>query len=168
MAVSKEAPKEVFLSYGRDRQRVDGFVQKLKSDLEAVGISVWQDKDDISAGSDWHDQIGVGVHACRALLCVLTDKYLHSRNCRGELFYANDKKKLIFPVLYETIDWDKDENSKGVGYVVNSFNRVDFRPNVDYHLALQKLVEGMKAKGKQFTQCPFFAADKGAIHIPYS
>lgn len=127
MAESTKAPKEVFLSYGRDPQRVNGFVQKLQSDLEAEGISVWRDTDDIDVGSDWHNKIADGVYNCRALLCVLTNKYINSRNCRGELFYANEKKKLIFPVLYEDIAWDKDANSRGVGYVVNSFNRAEFR-----------------------------------------
>lgn len=126
MAESTKAPKEVFLSYGRDPQRVNGFVQKLQSDLEAEGISVWRDTDDIDVGSDWHNKIADGVYNCRALLCVLTNKYINSRNCRGELFYANEKK-LIFPVLYEDIAWDKDANSRGVGYVVNSFNRAEFR-----------------------------------------
>ena len=155
MALSKDkVPKEVFLSYGRDPQRVDGFVQKLKADLEAAGISVWQDKEDIDVGSDWHNEIGDGVHECRALLCVLTNKYINSRNCRGELFQANGKK-LIYPVLYEDIDWDKDSNSRGVGSVVNSFNRADFRPGVDYQVAVKKLIEAMKKQDKHFTHGPF-------------
>ena len=123
-------------SYGRDPQRVDGFVQNLKADLEAAGISVWQDKEDIDVGSDWHNEIGDGVHECRALLRVLTNKYINSPYCKGELFEANGKK-LIYPVLYEDISWDKDSNSRGVGSVVNSFNRADIRPGVDYQVAVR-------------------------------
>ena len=162
MAESTKAPKEVFLSYGRDPQRVNGFVQKLQSDLEAEGISVWRDTDDIDVGSDWHNKIADGVYNCRALLCVLTNKYINSRNCRGELFYANEKKKLIFPVLYEDIAWDKDANSRGVGYVVNSFNRAEFRPSkVDYQVAVKNLIEAMKGQGKYL----FLACDHESL--PY-
>ena len=154
MASKDKVPKEVFLSYGRDPQHVNGFVKKLKADLEAAGISVWLDKEGIDVGSDWHNEIGDGVHECRALLCVLTNKYINSRNCRGELFLANEKKKLIYPVLYEDIDWDKDSNWRGVGYVVNSFNRADFRPSVHYQVAVKKLIEAMKRQGKHFTHGP--------------
>lgn len=51
-------PKEVFLSYGREPE-VTAFVKKLKCDLEARGISVWLDTEDIPAGSDWHGAIGL-------------------------------------------------------------------------------------------------------------
>ena len=147
--------KEVFLSYGHDPQRVDGFVKTLKADLEAAGISVWLDKTDIRVGSDWRNKIGNGVHECRALLCVLTSKYMSSSDCTGELFQADDKNKLIFPVLYEDIDWNKDESSRGVGYVVKRYNWADFRRGEDYQVAVKKLIEGMNEKGKHSMQGPF-------------
>ena len=43
------APKDIFLSYGRNRE-VNVFVEKLKEDLEQAGFSVWMDKGDIVAG----------------------------------------------------------------------------------------------------------------------
>ena len=141
--------KEVFLSYGRDPERVDPFVTQLKSDLEAAGISVWRDKDDIQPGSNWPNEIGVGVYDCRALLCVLTKKHVSdSDNCKRELDLAFTEKKMIFPVLYETITWDKNENSKGVSFVLRTINWADFRPDkVDYEEALRSLVTAMKERG---------------------
>ena len=149
MAESTNATKEVFLSYGRDPERVDPFVTRLKLDLEAAGISVWRDKDDIKAGSNWPNMIGVGVYDCRALLCVLTNKYVSSSdNCKRELDYALAQRKIVFPVLYETVIWDKNENAKGVSFALGNINRADFRPDkVDYQEALRSLVTAMKERG---------------------
>ena len=55
---------------------------------------------------------------------------------------------MIFPVLYETIIWDKNENSKGVSFVLRTNNWADFRPDkVDYEEALRSLVTAMKEQG---------------------
>lgn len=78
--------KELFISYGRD-QIVTTFVQKLRTDLERVGFSVWLDSYDIPAGSDWHGAIGAGLSGCKAILPVLTNKYINSRYCVNEVWY---------------------------------------------------------------------------------
>ena len=56
MAVQRA--KDVFISYGRE-EGVREFVKQLKVDLEANGVSVWLDADDIPTGSDFHIEIGV-------------------------------------------------------------------------------------------------------------
>ena len=76
--------KELFVSYGRD-PIVSQFVEKLKIDLEAVGFSVWMDTHDIPAGSDWHGAIGAGLSHCKAIIPVITQKYLSSRYCVNEV-----------------------------------------------------------------------------------
>lgn len=153
MAAGTTVSKEVFLSYGREPEIIS-FVQKLKFDLESSGISVWLDMDDIKAGSDWHGAIGTGLDECRALLCVLSRKYIHSRYCTSELYTANSDGKLIFPALYDEINFSENERSRGVKYVVSGLNWTMFRPGKDeYQLALDKLIKGMKDKGGQFSQC---------------
>ena len=141
--------KDVFLSYGRDPERVDPFVTRLKSDLEAAGISVWRDKDNIKSDSVWTNKIDVGIHDSCAFLCVLTDKYVSiSDICKRELDYALAQRKIVFPVLYETVIWDKNENAKGVSFALGNINRADFRSDkVDYQEALKSLVTAMKERG---------------------
>ena len=141
-------PKELFISYGHDPV-VNRFVTQLKSDLEAAGVSVWLDTEDIKAGSNWVNSAADGVHDCRALLCVLTKKYVSSsETCKCELDFAKKKRKEIFPVMYESINWDENDNARGVDFYLTHTQRVDFRPGkVDYQDALTKLLEGMKAKG---------------------
>ena len=78
---------------------------QLKHDLERHGYSVWLDREDIPAGSDWHGAIGMGLDQCRALIAVVTHKYISSRYCTSELYTANADQKLIFPVIFEDIDF---------------------------------------------------------------
>ena len=78
------AAKGLFISYGRD-PLVMRFVQKMKEDLEKAGFSVWLDSSDIPAGSDWHGVIGAALSGCKAILPVLTNKYIGSRYCVNEV-----------------------------------------------------------------------------------
>ena len=135
--------KDVFISYGRE-DGVKEFVKQLKADLEVNEVSVWLDADDIPAGSDFHEEIGSAVQSCRALIPVLTKKYVQSRYCKGELYVAYDKKKVILPVVYED-GWDEGKEGAGVNLIVKAFNWAFFRPNKDDHQdSLKKLVKGAK------------------------
>ena len=143
MAVQRA--KDVFISYGRE-EGVRKFVKQLKADLEANGVSVWLDADDIPTGSDFHIEIGVALKSCRALIPVLTKKYVHSRYCKGELYVANGENKVLLPVIYED-GWDEGEEGAGVNYIVAAYNWAFFRPDMDDHkTSLDKLVHGIKLK----------------------
>ena len=92
------AKKEIFISYGREEE-AQAFVVQLKHDLEKNGFTVWLDMEDITAGktllscdadspslsllpgSDWHAAIGTGLYHCKALIAVITKKYILSRYC---------------------------------------------------------------------------------------
>ena len=76
--------KELFLSYGREPE-LNQFVCRLKQDLENNGFSVWLDTEDIPAGSDWHGAIGTGLNRCKAILPIITRKYVGSRYCMNEV-----------------------------------------------------------------------------------
>ena len=76
-----QAIKDIFISYSRE-EGVREFVKKLKVDLEANGVSVWLDVDDIPTGSDFHKEIGLALQSCRALIPVLTKRYVQSRTKR--------------------------------------------------------------------------------------
>lgn len=143
-AVNK-AKKDIFISYGRE-DGVREFARKLKGDLEANGLSVWLDVDDIPTGSDFHVEIGVALRSCRALIPILTKKYVHSRYCKGELYVANSQEKVLLPVIYED-GWDEGEEGAGVNYIVAAYNWAFFRPERDDpQESLNKLICGAKLK----------------------
>ena len=143
--------KDIFISYGRE-EGVREFVKQLKADLEANGVSVWLDADDIPTGSDFHVEIGVALKSCRALIPVLTKKYVQSRYCKGELYVANGEKKILLPVVYED-GWDEGNHGAGVKYIVAAFNWAFFRPNQDdYQESLNRLINGAKLNLKMDVQ----------------
>ena len=140
-----KAAKDIFISYGRE-DGVREFAKKLKRDLEANGVSVWLDVDDIPTGSDFHIEIGVALRSCRALIPILTKKYVHSRYCKGELYVANGQDKILLPVIYED-GWEEGEEGAGVHYIVAAYNWAFFRPNQDDHQkSINKLISGAKLK----------------------
>eukprot|EP00117_Sycon_ciliatum_P044252 scpid13763/ scgid4377/ Lethal(3)malignant brain tumor-like protein 1; L(3)mbt protein homolog; L3MBTL1 len=138
------SPKELFLSYGREREVLE-FVKRLKQDLEADGFGVWLDQDDIPAGCDWHAAIGSGLEQCKALLAVVTPKYVTSRYCTSELYVADGDQKSIFPIFFADTDLSSGERARGVKYVISGINWTMFRPNVDdYDMSLEKLKFGLR------------------------
>ncbi len=140
--------KELFLSYGREPE-VSSFASQLKHDLERNGFSVWLDTEDIPSGSDWHGAIGSGLHDCRALIAVITKRYIASRYCTSELYTADGDQKLIFPVIFEDVDYGSTEKAKGVKYVISGINWTMFRQGADdYTTSLGKLIQGMREQGE--------------------
>ena len=145
--MASQSVKELFISYGREPEVVP-FVQKLKVDLTALGFSVWLDINDIHSGDDWYGAIGTGLDNCRAVLTVITKKYIHSRYCTSELYTANSDGKLIFPLMYADINFSETERSRGVKYVVGGSNWTMFRPGKDdYQTSFDKLVRGLQDQG---------------------
>ena len=96
------APSPVFLSYAReDMVAADQFVRA----LEAEGLSVWIDRQDIQSGS-WKERVTEGLRQARAMVVLLTLKSLNSRAVRKELAFAAKKNVPIIPVQLQEINED--------------------------------------------------------------
>lgn len=118
---------------------------KLKKDLECAGYSVWVDTEDIHTGSDWHSAIGEALQNCKALIAVMTPRYLTSDYCKKELYMASDEKKPIFPIVLGKVNFSKCDS--GVRYTISSLNRIAFDDAADQK-AFAKLLEGLKRQVK--------------------
>jgi hypothetical protein len=137
---------DIFISYGRE-QSTTPLACQLKSDLERVGFKVWMDLTDISSGSDWHSAIGVGLRKCRALIAIVTHKYIRSKYCRNELFMADSLQKDVFPIFLEEVTFDSPEDA-GVQYAISSINWIMMTPGkLAYSEAFKQLLDGIIKKG---------------------
>ena len=143
-AMSTGQEKDVFISYSREAAATS-FVTRLSEGLQAAGYSVWVDTVDIPSGSDWHLAIGEALQKCRALIAVISKKYLLSKYCKNELFMAESVHKPIFPVLLEEVDFSGSRESAGVLYTISGINWVHVKGQ--YMDAVQRLLEGMREKG---------------------
>lgn len=79
---------------------------------------MWLDEQDIVGGTDWRCMIGEAVKSCRALIALITTKYLTSVHCKNELYMANSCSKPLLPVLLEGSTVDEP----GVQYAISSIN----------------------------------------------
>jgi len=94
--------KDIFLSYGRE-PHITPWVRGIREDLEANGFTVWMDELGIGSGTNWFLKIGSAVIESKAMICVMTDKYIHSEWCTSELFMAKQENKLIIPCFYDDV-----------------------------------------------------------------
>ena len=90
---------------------------------------------------------GTGLQQSKALIAVITTKYLNSKFCTNELYAASSDQKDIFPVILENIDFNAGERARGVKYAIGSINWTYFGTGYDYGTALERLVQGMKRSG---------------------
>ena len=132
---------DVFISYGRE-QSSTSLAIRLKGDLEREGYNVWLDVSDISSGSDWHSAIGEGLRKCKALIAIITHKYMHSKYCKNELFMADSLHKHIFPIFLEEVAFNSPEDA-GVQFVIGSINWIIMTPDKSYSHGLAQLMEGI-------------------------
>ena len=76
---------DVFVSYDRE-YTVKEFVRKLKRDLESAQLSVWLDEEDVSAGTEKPvAAVRIALRDWKALVVVVTKKYLSTSFCKNEL-----------------------------------------------------------------------------------
>lgn len=86
---------KIFLSYNR---RSEAAARILVEDIEALGHSVWCDRE-LSGGQAWWSQILATVRDCDVFVFVLDPESLDSTACKREYGYAAALGKPVLPVL---------------------------------------------------------------------
>jgi hypothetical protein len=87
----------IFISYARrDLEIVNSIVEK----IEAAGVGVWIDREDIKAGKTWRVQIVEGIATCDAFVLMLSSNSATSDNVRREIDLAQDAGRALFQAWY--------------------------------------------------------------------
>ena len=73
-------------------------------------LKCWLDLERLGPGCDLGHEMNQGVLRADVFICCLTDRYLHSVNCRRELAFAKQHHKLIVPLMLDgyTGSWPPD------------------------------------------------------------
>ena len=88
---------QVFISYSR---RDADVVESIVSELEAAGIDVWLDREDITAGKQWRKQIVEAIDTADAFVLNLSPNSAASDNVLKELNLAEEAlDPFILPVM---------------------------------------------------------------------
>ena len=67
----------------------------------------------------------------------------------SQLSYAKGKKKSIFPIIFDDVDFEKSKSGRGVWYVINALNYIKCIGGVDnYDGALSQLLQGLSKQGQ--------------------
>ena len=93
----------VFLSYSRADA---SFVSRLQSDLQAGGIAVWIDHEDIQPGTpDWEDSLRKAIRHASAVVLVASPSARSSRYVKDELRIAEMYKRPVYPLWAMGNEW---------------------------------------------------------------
>ncbi len=96
----EEGESWLFISYSRTTSEL---ANALTDALEARGYRVWIDQESITPASDWRARISVGIEGARAVVLILSERFIASPNCDRELVEAVGLGKRLIPVLAEPI-----------------------------------------------------------------
>lgn len=91
----------VFISYSHEDQE---YARKLADELDTRNIEYWMD-DRIDYGSKWARVIQEKLENCQAVIVILTANAYNSDWVQGEIAFAQQEKKVIYPVLLEGKVW---------------------------------------------------------------
>lgn len=132
----------VFLSHSHSDNE---FTERLASDLERQGITVWYDGWDLDIGHDLTIKIQEGIHGSQFLAVILSPSAVQSAWVEKEWTTAfmrevEGRKVVVLPILYQ--DCDMPEFLRAKKYA-------DFRYLHDYEVALADLVRCVRGESKR-------------------
>ena len=126
---------DVFLSHHSGDKP---WVIDLKNDLEARGIKVWLDRDQIRPGNLFAEALEKGIKESRSVAIIISPESMKSDWVKAEYYralkLATTEKLQLIPVLYKQAE---------VPGFLDDRNYVDFRDSGNYNEQLEILIWGI-------------------------
>lgn len=154
----------VFISYSRqDRQ----FVDRLARELQIAGVRTWIDTQNISAGSNWQQEIEQGLLQADVLLYIASSQASSSGWIELELQAFLRGSGRIIPIVID------DAGAAAMPPSLQAIQWVDFRS--DFQCAFDQLLNGLKGlrgpapvktsekKSKGYVFISYATEDKGFV-----
>ena len=95
-----ESSPEVFISYSR----VDSdFARRLNEALQLQGKTTWFDQESIPSGTDYQQEIELGIESSDNFLFIISPQSVKSPYCAEEVAYAQKLNKRIVTVLHKKV-----------------------------------------------------------------
>jgi DNA-binding response OmpR family regulator len=136
----RKEPK-LFISFSR---RDSEFVRMLASDLEANGVSVWYNLNNIATGESWASPIEEAIETADYMLAVMSRHSIESELVEREIYMGKSKEeqgissRFIIPLIID------DDAAEHMPYFIRRKQYLDFRKN--YKTALDSLLELVKTQ----------------------
>ena len=138
--MTNEKNFDVFISH---HSSVKPWVIKLKDALEAKGVSVWLDKDEIRPGDLFAKALEDGLNSSRNIVFVISSSSMESKWVEEEyvralsLSKSDQQEARLIPVIYEMAE---------IPGFLSSRNWVDFRDESEFSDNVDKLLWGVTGK----------------------
>lgn len=126
---------KIFISYSSSD--VD-FAKKLVRWLEGKGHHIWIDKKMILAGADYPEEIAEAIERADIFLPLFSPNSVDSRWFQKEIYYADEKQKLIVPILLKFLKLPQKLQITlvGIHYIDFSLRGKDYDPWVELEKVL--------------------------------
>jgi WD40 repeat protein len=92
---------EVFISYSRADSDL---ARKINDALQSQGKYTWFDQENISAGTDFTQEIYRGIENSDNFLFIISPSSVNSPYCAAEVAYAQKLNKRLVTILYRPVD----------------------------------------------------------------
>ena len=136
----------IFISYvSVDSQAVDD----IKSDLNAVGYTVWADRDVIAGGEMWRARVVEAIENSDVFLLVLSPNSVTSKQVLQELNIADGEGKPILPVVIAAVEIPKEMKLQLSGLQKVSLTTDDLSNMNILYKSINQLVESASNTGSQ-------------------
>ncbi len=115
--VAAPQPLEIFYSYAHEDEELRDKLEKHLSLLKRQGvISDWHDRE-ITAGSEWANQISEYLESAQIILLLISPDFLASDYCHDvEMTRAmerhHNKEARVIPIILRPVDWEGAPFSK--------------------------------------------------------
>ena len=126
----------VFISYSRKDQ---DFVLRLAAALEARGIDVSRDVDDLLPAAEWREQIEQLIAGSDTVVFVVSPDLVSSEVCSWEINLVEKLHKRLAPIVYRDVPTDS------VPAGISKFHYVHFSAGHAFENAVEKLVTAINS-----------------------
>ncbi len=133
-------PSTLFISYSRAQTP---FVDRLASELEDRGYSLWLDYQSLVPGRPWFPQIASWIDAADVTLLIVSKQSITSKNVEPEWKRALERGKRIVLLIFEAVPLPPQ---------LQDCEWVDFR--ADYRRAVQELIRVIEHPGMVSAPAP--------------
>jgi hypothetical protein len=127
---------QLFISYSRQDE---AFVRRLAQALNEANITVWLDVLHINTGENWSDAIQRGLDACDAMILVISEASMQSRQVANEWQYYLEEKKAVYPIRLEAAK---------IHYQLRPLQYIDFLEQA-FDKAVRDLLDNLQPKSSQ-------------------
>lgn len=127
--------RSVFISYeSADRKRVVPIAES----LEAAGVPVWIDRDEIAGGANYGPFIVQGIRDSRCVIVACSATSMRSRNVKQEIQLAWKYQRPYVPLLLEQTPFPDD-----VTYWLEGWQWIEVldRPNAEWFPELLRAID---------------------------